>query len=389
MFRKVNKIHFVGIGGIGMSGIAELLMNQGFDVSGSDITKSEITENLKQKGALINIGHNASNLKESEVLVYSSAVSMDNVELAKAVEMQIPIIKRAEMLGELIALKNTSIAVGGSHGKTSTSSMIGALLYEANLDPTLVVGGLVKNINSNSKLGSGDIVVVEADEYDKSFLQLKPTIAVITNIEKEHMDCYLNMQDLIDSFVQFANSVPFYGSVILCDESKEIQSIKGHIKKPIQSYGFSTNSDVVATSIVFNEMTTSFKLMIENKECGMVMLNVPGKHNVLNALAAASLGFELGIDEKTIIKGLNSYQGVRRRFELKGVVNDTIVIDDYAHHPTEVRATLKTAKTSWDSRLISIFQPHLFSRTKEFYKEFAQSLTLSDVVIVTDIYPAR
>lgn len=389
MFRKVNKIHFVGIGGIGMSGIAELLLNQGFEVSGSDITESEITENLKQKGALINIGHNASNLKESEVLVYSSAVSMDNVELAKAVEMQIPIIKRAEMLGELIALKNTSIAVGGTHGKTSTSSMIGALLYEANLDPTLIVGGLVKNINSNSKLGSGDIVVVEADEYDKSFLQLKPTIAVITNIEKEHMDCYLNMQDLSDSFVQFANSVPFYGSVILCDESKEIQSIKGHIKKPITSYGFSTNSDVVATSIVFNEMTTSFKLMIENKECGMVVLNVPGKHNVLNALAAAALGFELGVDEKTIIKGLNSYQGVRRRFELKGVVNDTIVIDDYAHHPTEVRATLETAKTSWDSRLISIFQPHLFSRTKEFYKEFAQSLTLSDVVIVTDIYPAR
>ena len=389
MFRKVNKIHFVGIGGIGMSGIAELLLNQGFEVSGSDIVKSEITNNLKQKGATIHIGHQASNLKKAEALVFSSAVSRDNVELIRASEKKIPIIKRAEMLGELIALKNTSIAIGGTHGKTSTSSMIGALLSEANLDPTLIVGGLVKNINSNSKLGLGDVVVVEADEYDKSFLQLRPTLAIITNIEKEHMDCYRDIKDLKDSFAQFANSVPFYGSVILCDESKEILSIKDNIKKPITTYGFSSSSNVYATSIEFDMMKTTFMLMHKDNECGRATINVPGKHNVLNALAAAALGFELGLNDKTILKGLNSYEGVRRRFELKGKVNDTLIVDDYAHHPTEVTATLEAAKNSWNKRLIAIFQPHLFSRTKDFYKDFANSLSLSDIVIVTDIYPAR
>lgn len=389
MFRKVNKVHFVGIGGIGMSGIAELLLNQGFHISGSDITDSEMINNLRSKGIKINIGHSTKNLIESEVVVYSSAIPEENIELTFARSRNIPTIKRAEMLGELIALKNTSVAVGGTHGKTSTSSMIGALLSHSDLDPTLIVGGLVKNLNSNSKLGSGDIVVVEADEYDKSFLQLKPTVAVITNIEKEHMDCYNNMDDLYDSFASFANSVPFYGTVVLCSDSIGANKILDKIKRPVTTYGIESKADVSASMISYNKMESIYNLMYNGKDQGQVRLSVPGEHNILNSLAAAAIGFEMGLDAKMIIKGLNFYKGVRRRFEIKGKIKNIIVIDDYAHHPTEVIATLEAAKKSWKKRIIGIFQPHLFSRTKEFYKEFAEAMMLSDVAIITDIYPAR
>ena len=389
MFRKVNKVHFVGIGGIGMSGIAELLLNQGFHISGSDVTDSEMINNLRSKGIKVNIGHSTKNLIESEVVVYSSAIPEENIELTFARSRNIPTIKRAEMLGELIALKNTSVAVGGTHGKTSTSSMIGALLSHSDLDPTLIVGGLVKNLNSNSKLGSGDIVVVEADEYDKSFLQLKPTVAVITNIEKEHMDCYNNMDDLYDSFASFANSVPFYGTVVLCSDSIGANKILDKIKRPVTTYGIESKADVSASMISYNKMESIYNLMYNGKDQGKVRLSVPGEHNILNSLAAAAIGFEMGLDAKMIIKGLNFYKGVRRRFEIKGKIKNIIVIDDYAHHPTEVIATLEAAKKSWKKRIIGIFQPHLFSRTKEFYKEFAEAMMLSDVAIITDIYPAR
>ena len=389
MFRKVNKVHFVGIGGIGMSGIAELLLNQGFHISGSDVTDSQMINNLRSKGIKINIGHSTKNLIESEVVVYSSAIPEENIELTFARSRNIPTIKRAEMLGELIALKNTSVAVGGTHGKTSTSSMIGALLSHSDLDPTLIVGGLVKNLNSNSKLGSGDIVVVEADEYDKSFLQLKPTVAVITNIEKEHMDCYKNMDDLYDSFASFANSVPFYGTVVLCSDSIGANKILDKIKRPVTTYGIESKADVSASMISYNKMESIYNLMYKGKDQGQVRLSVPGEHNILNSLAAAAIGFEMGLDAKMIIKGLNFYKGVRRRFEIKGKIKNIIVIDDYAHHPTEVIATLEAAKKSWGKRIIGIFQPHLFSRTKEFYKEFAEAMMLSDVAIITDIYPAR
>ena len=389
MFRKVNKVHFVGIGGIGMSGIAELLLNQGFKISGSDINDSEIIDKLRKRGAKINIGHKTNNLESSEVVVYSSAISEDNIEIIFARERNIPTIKRAEMLGELIALKNTSIAVGGTHGKTSTSSMIGAVLSNSRLDPTLIVGGLVKKLNSNAKLGSGEIVVVEADEYDKSFLQLKPTVAVITNIEKEHMDCYVDMDDLYESFISFANSVPFYGSVVICSNSKGASGIINKIKRPVTTYGIDSNADVSASKISYNEMKSIFNLAYKGKNLGKVQLSAPGEHNVLNSLGAAAIGLEMGLDSKIIIEGLKSYDGVRRRFEVKGRVNNIIVVDDYAHHPTEVTATLSTAKKSWNRRTIGVFQPHLFSRTKEFYKEFAAAMMLSDVAIITDIYPAR
>ena len=389
MFRKVNKVHFVGIGGIGMSGIAELLLNLGFSISGSDLNDSEIIRNLRSKGAMIFEGHHAKNLGDCEVLVYSSAVPEDNPELIAAREKKVPIIKRAEMLGELIALKQTSIGVGGTHGKTSTSSMIGALLSHAQLDPTLVVGGLVKNIDTNSQLGSGDLIVVEADEYDKSFLQLKPTISVITNIEQEHMDCYDDLEDLHNSFAQFANAVPFYGVVLACLDSSGVQDIIPKIKRPVITYGLTSQADISAKNIQSKESKTTYSLYKQNQKCGKVTLNVPGKHNVLNSLAAAAIGFEMGLDAKTIIDGIGSYGGVRRRFEIKGIAGDVMVVDDYAHHPTEVSATLQAARGGWDRRIIAVFQPHLFSRTKSFYKEFAAAFMDSDVLIVTDIYPAR
>ena len=389
MFRKVNKVHFVGIGGIGMSGIAELLLNLGFKVSGSDLNDSEIIQNLKSKGAEISNEHHVDNINNCEVVVYSSAVPKENLELMAAVQKNIPIIKRAEMLGELVALKQTSIAIGGTHGKTSTSSMIGALLTKGKLDPTLIVGGLVQNLDTNSKLGEGDLIVVEADEYDKSFLQIKPTIAIITNIEKEHMDCYEDLDDLLSSFVQFANSVPFYGALIACIDSPEVQNILPQVKRPVITYGLSLQAEISAKNIRFNEGETFFSLYRNNKKVGEVTLNVPGKHNVLNSLAAAAIGFEMGLNIESIIKGLKSYGGVRRRFEIKGIINDIMVVDDYAHHPTEVSATLQAARDGWDRRIIAVFQPHLFSRTKDFYKEFAAAFMDSDVLIITDIYPAR
>ena len=389
MFRKVNKVHFVGIGGIGMSGIAELLLNLGFKVSGSDLKNSDIIKNLKSHGAKISNKHHINNIKNCEVVVYSSAVSNDNVELIEAVKRKIPIIKRAEMLGELVALKQTSIAIGGTHGKTSTSSMIGALLSESKLDPTLIVGGLVQNLDTNSKLGNGDLIVVEADEYDKSFLQIKPTIAIITNIEKEHMDCYENLNDLISSFVQFANSVPFYGALIACIDYPEVQKMLHLVKRPITTYGLSLQAEISAKNIKYYGENTSYSLYKNNKKIGIVSLNVPGEHNVLNSLAAAAIGFEMGLNIESIIKGLKSYGGVRRRFEIKGIKNDIMVVDDYAHHPTEVSATLQAARDGWDRRIIAVFQPHLYSRTKDFHKEFAAAFMNSDILIITDIYPAR
>ena len=389
MFRKVNNVHFVGIGGIGMSGIAELLLNLGFKVSGSDLTDSEIIQNLKNKGAKVFKGHDEKNINNSEVIVYSSAVSDDNPELKIALQNNIPIIKRAEMLGELIALKQTSIGVAGTHGKTSTSSMIGALLTYSKLDPTLVVGGLVKNLDTNSKLGKGDLIVVEADEYDKSFLQLKPTFAIITNIEEEHMDCYNDLDDLYNSFTQFANAVPFYGAVVACIDSPGVQTILPKIKRPIITYGLSSQADIRAENIEFHEMTTTYNIIKYNQNIGKIILNAPGKHNVLNSLAAATMGLEMGLNIENIIDGINSYGGVRRRFEIKGISKNIMVVDDYAHHPTEVSATLEAARNGWDRRIIAVFQPHLYSRTKSFYKEFARAFLDSDILIITDIYPAR
>jgi len=390
MFRKVKKIHFVGIGGIGMSGIAELLLNLDFKISGSDIQDSEIIQNLIKKGAKIYTDeHRAENVGDSEVLVYSSAVRKNNPEILEAKDKGIPVIRRAEMLGELIAVKETSIAVSGTHGKTSTCSMVGSLLDAADYDPTLVVGGLVKTIGTNSLLGQGDIIIVEADEFDRSFLALRPTISIVTNIELEHTDCYANMEELQKAFIQFCNSVPFYGEVIVCLDSPGVRAIISDIYRPITTYGISSQADYRAESIQFKNNSITYSAFYHHKKLGQIKLNVPGHHNVLNSLAAVAIGMEMEIPFDIIKKGLIKYEGVRRRFEIKGVINDIMVVDDYAHHPTEVAATLSAARSGWNRRIVAIFQPHLFTRTRDFYREFAESFLNSDVLIVTDIYPAR
>ena len=389
MFRHVKKLHFVGIGGIGMSGIAELLLNQGFNITGSDINDSKVIENLKVKGAEIFKGHSANNLSDADVLVYSSAVKEDNPEIVAALEKNIPIIRRAEMLGELIALKETSIGVAGTHGKTSTSSMVGAMLSQAKLDPTLVVGGLVRNINTNSLLGEGDIIVVEADEFDRSFLSLQPTIGIITNIELEHIDCYEDLYDLQNAFTQFANASPFYGAIIIGNQSPAAAEIIPNIKRPVITFGLNKKSHFYASDIVHNKSETTFTVFYKQKNLGVIHLQVPGEHNVLNALASVALGIEMNIPFHDIAAGLESYKGVRRRFDIKGEANGVMVVDDYAHHPTEVRVTLNSARNGWNRRIIGVFQPHLYSRTKAFYQEFAIALMEADILVITDVFPAR
>tara|TARA_A100001234_G_scaffold126137_1_gene110613 strand:+ start:4464 stop:5858 length:1395 start_codon:yes stop_codon:yes gene_type:complete len=389
-FRKINNIFFVGIGGIGMSGIAELLMNLRFNISGSDISENENVKRLRGMGVDIRIGHNINNVtNDIDVLVYSSAVSLENPEIMRAKQKGIPVIRRAEMLGELISVKETSIAIGGTHGKTTTSSMVGTVLSNAKMDPTLVVGGLVHNLDTNSKLGSGDIIVVEADEYDRSFLALKPTISIITNIELEHMDCYDSLRDLQDAFISFCRSVPFYGAIIACIDSPAVQEIITKIERPMITYGRSRDAAYRAKNLRFHENKSTYTVFRAEECLGEIELNVPGEHNILNSLAAVTLGLEMGLSFKSISKGIQAYLGVRRRFDIKGVYNEIFVVDDYAHHPTEVEATLQSARSGWDRRIVTVFQPHLFTRTKQFYREFAEALQHADIAIVTDIYPAR
>lgn len=389
VFRKVSSIHFVGIGGIGMSGIAELLKNLGFSITGSDLHESDNVKRLQSLGISISIGHDPDHIKGADVVVYSSAVPPENPELVMAHQKGLPVIRRAEMLGELISMKETSIGVGGTHGKTSTSSMIGSVLAFGKQDPTLVVGGLVKSLDTNSKLGDGNIIVVEADEFDRSFLALKPTIGVITNIELEHTDCYSDLKDLQDTFLKFTQAVPFYGEIIVCADSPALFEIIPKMTRPVITYGFNDGTDYQAIDLHFDEFSSTYAINHHGQRIGNIHLNVPGKHNILNSLAAVIIGLEMGLDFETVQRGIKSYAGVRRRFELKGVENDRMVIDDYAHHPTEVEATLQAAKTGWNRRIVSVFQPHLFSRTQEFFREFSQALLLSDVIIITDVYPAR
>lgn len=389
MFKKAKRIHFVGIGGIGMSGIAELLLNLKFYITGSDIRQSQNVKRLESRGIRISMNHNADNVKDVDVVVYSSAVKQNNPELIAAHKKNIPVIRRAEMLAELISLKQTSIAVGGTHGKTTTSSMIGTMLEEAGYDPTLVVGGLVSNLNSNVKLGSGEVIVVEADEYDRSFLALKPTIAVVTNLELEHTDCYSNFEDLETAFLQYCNSVPFYGEVILCADSPSLMNISKNIKKPIVTYGTSPLADFRAVNIKYKAGKSFYNLVHNEKDFGQIIINAPGNHNVLNSLSAIALGLELNIHFDKLKSGIKNYKGVRRRFDIKENNSDIMVVDDYAHHPTEVNATISAAKAGWKKEIVSVFQPHLFTRTRDFYKEFAESLFQSDYIIITDIYPAR
>ncbi len=386
---KIRKIHFVGIGGIGMSGIAEVLLNLGYTVTGSDLNPSEITDRLAELGARIYTLHAPENVHGSDVVIYSSAVTLDNPEVQEALRLKIPVIKRAEMLGELMRLK-FGIAIAGTHGKTTTTSLTGAVLSAAGLDPTLIIGGRVRAMNTNAQLGSGDLLVAEADEFDRSLLNIVPTIAVITNIEADHMECYADLEDLHNAFVTFANKVPFYGRVVACLDDPGVQEVLQRIKRRLETYGFNPQADWVARDVVLGAEGSRFTVHYRGEKLGEVTLRLPGKHNVLNALAALAVGNELDVPFARMQEAMATFSGVDRRFDIKGEFNGVMVVDDYAHHPTEIEATLKAARAGWpERRLVVAFQPHLYSRTRYFLKAFARALLLADVVLVLDVYPAR
>ena len=388
MFKHIRKVHFVGIGGIGMSGIAEILLNQGFEVSGSDKSLTEITDRLTQLGAKVYEGHSPKNLDEVDVLVYSSAVTTDNPEVAAAVERNIPIIKRSEMLAETMRMKY-GIGIAGTHGKTTTTSMVGLALTEGGIDPTIIVGGKLSGLGgTNARLGNGEFIVVEADEFDRTFLKLTPVVAALTTLESEHLDTYKDLDDIKTAFTEFANKVPFYGFVVLCLDEPALLEIIPKINKKIITYGTTPHANVRAINISHSEFTSEFTVKYQNEELGKIKLNVPGLHNVKNSLVAITIAKELGIDFPVIKNALEKFSGVYRRFEIK-YNKEILVIDDYAHHPTETTATLSGIREGWNRRLVVVFQPHLYSRTRDFYQEFGRSFLNSDVFICTDVYPAR
>jgi UDP-N-acetylmuramate--alanine ligase len=391
MFSSIKKLHFIGIGGIGMSGIAEILLDQGFKVSGSDRSLSEVTERLQSLGAITFEGHRASNIaNDVDTVVYSSAVQPDNPEILEAQRRKIPIVRRAEMLAEVMRLKY-GIGIAGTHGKTTTTSMTSLVLMEGGLDPTVIVGGKLSGLGgTNARLGRGEFIVVEADEYDRSFLSISPTIAVLTTLETDHLDCYRDLEDIKSAFIQFGNKIPFYGFIVLClDEPALLDIMPNLSKKKIITYGLNPQADVQAVDIRHKDNTTTFTLICSNKELGMITLQVPGKHNVQNSLGAIAVGLELGVPFEKIKSGIEKFTGVYRRWEKKGELNGIAVYDDYAHHPTECRATLSGVKAGWRRRVVCVFQPHLYSRTRDFYEDFGKSFLLSDVLVVTDVYPAR
>ncbi len=390
MFSSIKKLHFVGIGGIGMSGIAEILIDEGFAITGSDRAASENTERLRSLGARVYIGHEAANLEpDVDALVYSSAVPPENPEVAEAQRRKIPVIRRAEMLAEVMRLKY-GIGIAGTHGKTTTTSMVSLVLMEGGVDPTVIVGGRLHGLaGSNARLGKGEFIVVEADEYDRSFLSITPTIAVLTTLETDHLDCYRDLEDIKGAFIQFANKVPFYGFVILCLDEPALQDIMPRIKKKIITYGLNGQADLQAVDILHRQSTSTFTVLREGKELGAIHLQIPGRHNVQNALAAIAVGLELNVPFAQVKAGIEKFTGVFRRWEVKAEFNGITVVDDYAHHPTEIRATLAGAKAGWRRRVICVFQPHLYSRTRDFYDEFGRSFFNADILVLTDVYPAR
>jgi len=386
-YHKLNHIHMVGIGGTGMNGIAEVLLNLGYKVSGSDLQENEATLRLARLGAEVAIGHRAENLKDADVVVISSAVREDNVEVQKARAGLIPIIPRAEMLAELMRMKY-GVAVAGSHGKTTTTCMTALVLEAGGFDPTIIVGGRLNTIGANAKLGAGDFIVAEADESDRSFLYLSPFIAVLTNIDEEHLDHYRSVDDLKATFVNFANKVPFYCPVILCLDDPNLQSVIPQIERRIITYGFSVQSDLSARDFAFEKFRSSSTLLAKGKPVGPLRLQVPGMHNILNAMAAAAVGLDLDIPPKKILEALESYTGTGRRFELRKIVDDIMIIEDYAHHPTEIKATLEAAKRGFPRRAVAVFQPHRYTRLSKLMTEFATAFNQADVLVLTEIYPA-
>src|SRR3989454_511731 len=387
MFKRYQQIHFVGIGGAGMSGIAEILLNLGYRVTGSDQRRNEAIERLERVGAKVFIGHEASHVEGAHVIVYSSAVSRDNIEVQVARQRGIPVIARAEMLAELMRLKY-GIAVAGTHGKTTTTSMIGAVLAEGRLDPTIVVGGRITSLGSNARLGQGDYLVAEADESDGSFLKLAPTIAVVTTVDAEHLDHYGNLDAIRDAFVAFVNKVPFYGSAVLCLDQPNIQLLIPRIEKRIITYGLGSAADLVARRPHLQGMTSRFEGVQRGPVVGEGRLQIPGRHNVLNALATIGVALDLEIPFATIQRALEGFSGVQRRFQILGRARGVTVVDDYGHHPAEIRATLAAAKAGFDCRIVTVFQPHRYTRTLHLRQEFLTAFNQADALVVMDIYAA-
>lgn len=394
---RIRHIHLVGIGGAGMSAIAEVLLNNGLKVSGSDLNASDVTERLKERGAIITVGHEAQNIDGAEVVAHSSAVRVDeNPETLSATQSGVPVIKRDELLGEIMRRK-AGICVAGTHGKTTTTTMIATMLAECNLEPTALIGGvsdyfLSMGSGGSALVGDGDWMVVEADEYDRTFLKLTPTIAVITTLEAEHLDIYKDIDDLKQAFAEFANKTPFYGAVVLCNDEENLRAIQPKLKRKTLTYGL--NSDAEFRAIEINQAQTAlkFKVMLRNQSLGIVGIEAAGTHNVKNALAAIAVGFEIGLNFEDIRRGLAKFKSVRRRFQIRfdRGENAPIVVDDYAHHPTEVRATIEAANQGFKPRkVVAVFQPHLYSRTRDFASEFASALSLADKAIITDVYASR
>ncbi len=388
-FGKVQHIHFVGIGGIGMSGIAELLLNLGYRVSGSDLRESEVTARLESMGAVIYRGHGKENLEGADVVVFSSAVPKDNPEILAAMDNFIPVIPRAEMLAELMRLKY-GVAVAGAHGKTTTTSMIASILTSGDLDPTVVIGGRLDIWGgSNAKLGQGDILVAESDESDGSFMILSPTIAVVTNVDSEHIDHYGTMDNLRATFVDFVNKVPFYGAAVVCLDNEEVQGILPRLRKRYLTYGMNTQADVRAREVETHEFASSFEILYQDRSLGRVLVGMPGRHNVLNALAAITVGLELEVDLEDIKAGLRNLGGLARRFQIKGEAGGVLFVDDYGHHPTEIMSTLETARVCWpERRLVVVFQPHRYTRTRALYERFVLSFNQVDLLVVAPVYGA-
>lgn len=387
MFRKARHLHFVGIGGAGMSGIAEVLVNLGYRVTGSDLVASEVTRRLTRLGAKTRRGHRAEHVADADVVVVSSAVRPDNPEVVEARRRRIPVIPRAEMLAEIMRLKY-GIAVAGAHGKTSTTAMIAEILTAGGLDPTVVIGGRVKSLRSGAKVGKGEFMVAEADESDGSFLKMKPTIAVVTNIDREHLDHYRSLGEIQDAFVQFLSRVPFYGAAIVCLDEPNLRAILPRVDRKLMTYGVSSDADLVATDVSLDGFSARFVARRGGVRLGVVRLAVPGRHSVSNALAAIACGLELDLPFPKIARALAGFHPVDRRFQPKGEVRGATVVDDYGHHPTEIQATLAAAREGFGRRTIAIFQPHRYSRTHALLEEFGRAFVLADHVVVTDVYAA-
>ncbi|GAB5519512.1 MAG: UDP-N-acetylmuramate--L-alanine ligase [Rhodothermales bacterium] len=389
-FGRLRRVHMVGIGGIGMSSIAEVLLARGFQVSGSDMALSDITERLAELGATIYEGHHADHVGDADAVVYSSAVKpRENPETRDAERRLIPLMPRSVMLGELMRMKY-GIGIAGTHGKTTTTTMTGLVVGEGGFDPTIIVGGKVAAFGSNAMAGEGDVIIIEADEYDRTFLRLTPSLAVITNIEVDHLDIYADLNDILGAFIEYANKVPFFGAAILCLDDVNVQRIMGKIDRRVITYGTTRQAQVRAEAIRQDGLTTRFEVFNDTERVGTIELKAPGKHNVLNALAAVAVGIELDMPFDHIAAGLAKFTGVQRRFQVVGEAQGVLVIDDYAHHPTEVAATLEAANAGFAGRrLVAVFQPHLYSRTRDFADDFARAFFNADVLVLTDVYGAR